>query len=156
MSLKEELQSERVEYLNLSRHCVVASGTAVRDVLAQMREANVHVCLITVGDRLTGIFTERDALRRIVNAPNVLASAIDAFMTADPITITPERSAAEALRLMDAHNFRDLPVVDENGRILGNMTHQAIIEYLAGRYPGDVLNRSPRPGQYPRKAEGGD
>lgn len=156
MSLKEELQSERVGHLDLSRHCQVASGTAVREALTQMRESNSHVCLITNSDKLVGIFTQRDVLHRIANAPDTWVSPIDEVMTANPITITPERSAAEALWLMDARNFRDLPVVDEDGRILGNMTYQAIIEYLASRYPGDVLNRPPRSDQYPRKAEGGD
>lgn len=156
MSLKEELQTEQVGHLDMSRHCLVDSGTAVRDVLTQMRESSGHVCLITKNDKLVGIFTERDAIRQVVLAPEMLDLPIDEVMTSDPITITPDRSAAEALWLMDARNFRDLPVVDENGRILGNMTHYTIIEYLAGRYPEDVLNRPPRPGQYPRKAEGGD
>jgi CBS-domain-containing membrane protein len=61
----------------------------------------------------------------------------------------------EALHLMDAHHFRNLPAVDEQGQIIGNMTHQAVITYLAARYPVEVLNRPLRADRFPRKAEGG-
>ena len=73
----------------------------------------------------------------------------------DPITIAPTASAAHALGLMDDNHFRNLPAVDAKGTIVGNMTHQAIISYLASRYPVEVLNQPPRPDQFPSKAEGG-
>jgi CBS domain-containing protein len=103
-----------------------------------------------------GIFTERDVLSRVASAPETLDGPVDAVMTAEPITITPGASAASALWLMDDHHFRNLPVVDDEGRLLGDMTYGAIINYLAARYPVEVLNRPARPEQYPTKAEGGD
>ena len=57
---------------------------------------------------------------------------------------------------MDDHHFRNLPVVDDQGRIVGDMTYAAIIHYLAARYPVEVLNRPLRPEQYSDEAEGGD
>jgi CBS-domain-containing membrane protein len=45
----------------------------------------------------------------------------------------------DPLLAMDKHHFRNLPVVDDNGRISGTMTHLAIIEFLATRYPTEVL-----------------
>ena len=56
---------------------------------------------------------------------------------------------------MDENHFRNLPIVDKDGRLLGNMTHQAIIRYLADRYPVEVLNRPIDPELFPRRAEGG-
>jgi predicted transcriptional regulator len=155
MSAIKELENEQVRHLDLSRYCRVESGTPVRDVLAIMRRERCRAVLITRGDTLAGIFTERDALRRVVLEPNALDGPIDAVMTHNPITVAPDTSAAAALWLMDEHRFRNLPVMDVQGRIVGDMTHAAVITYLAGRYPEEVLNRSPRPEQYPRKAEGG-
>ncbi|MCA9899094.1 MAG: CBS domain-containing protein, partial [Anaerolineales bacterium] len=77
------------------------------------------------------------------------------IMTANPVTVTPDTSAADALWLMDEKKFRNLPVVGRDGKIRGNMTHQAVISFLAARYPVEVLNRPPRPDQFPRKQEGG-
>lgn len=155
MSLDQELQLEKVVHLDLSGFCQIPSGTAVREALNRMRQYGHNVCLITEEDRLVGIFTDRDVLRKVVGEPAVLDSPIDDVMTRNPITISPDSSAAAALLVMDDNHFRNLPVVGEDGTLIGDMTHQAIINYLAARYPVEVLNRPPRPDQFPRKAEGG-
>ncbi len=155
MSLKHELMSERVAHLDLSKFCQVPGGTAVHAALAEMRQSNTNVCLITQGNHLSGILTERDVLTKVATAPENLDVPVDEIMTRDPITVTPNVSAADALWLMDNKKFRNLPVIDEFGKIKGNMTHQAVISFLAARYPVEVLNRPPRPDQFPRKQEGG-
>jgi signal-transduction protein with cAMP-binding, CBS, and nucleotidyltransferase domain len=155
MSLKQELQSEQVTHMDLSGFCQIVSGTSVGDALKQMRKHGYNVCLITKGDDLIGVFTDRDVLRKVAAAPETWNQSIDTVMTSNPITITPESSASEALWLMDDEHFRNLPVVSRDGNVVGNMTHQAVIDFLAARYPVEVLNRPSRPGQFPRQAEGG-
>lgn len=155
MSLKQELMNERVAHLDLSKFCQVPSGTAVRAALAEMQQSKTNVCLVTNNNNLIGILTERDVLTKVATTPENLNIAIDEIMTADPITVTPDIAAAEALWLMDEKMFRNLPVVDESGKIIGSMTHQAVISFLAARYPIEVINRPPRPDQFPRKQEGG-
>ncbi len=155
MSLKEELEAERVGQLDLSGYCLVESGTPVRAVIDMMRQTGSRAALVTGDGALLGIFTERDVLRRVMGEDGELDAPIDLLMSTDVITITPDMSAAAALWLMDERHIRNLPIVDEKRQIVGGMTHAAIIDYLATRYPVEVLNRSPRPEQYPRKAEGG-
>jgi CBS domain-containing protein len=155
MSLKEELMNEQVSHLDLSKFCQIPSGTAVRAALSEMRQSKTNVCLVTNGSSLVGIFTERDVLTKVATTPENLALSVDDIMTANPITVTPDTSAADALWLMDDKQFRNLPVVNASGKIVGNMTHQAVISFLAARYPVEVLNRPPRPDQFPRKQEGG-
>jgi CBS domain-containing protein len=120
-----------------------------------MRQKGSAVCLMLENGRLAGIFTERDVIQKVAAEPDTWTQPVSTVMTADPFTISPDLAAAAALVTLDEHHFRTLPVVDENGRILGTMTHRAIIEYLATRYPTDVLNRPPRPKQLSLKAEGG-
>jgi CBS domain-containing protein len=120
-----------------------------------MRQSKTNVCLITNGNHLSGILTERDVLTKVATTPENLDVPVDEIMTPDPITVTPNVSAADALWLMDNKKFRNLPVIDEFGKIIGNMTHQAVISFLASRYPVEVLNRPPHPDQFPRKQEGG-
>lgn len=155
MSLEEELKTEHVSHLNLSGICQAESGEPVRQVLARMRQEGHNVCLIMTGDQLQGIFTDRDVLTKVVAQPETLDGPIDAVMTPNPYSVSPDQSAAAALTLMDQHHFRNLPVIGKDGRILGGMTHKAIVDYLASRYPIDILNRPPRPEQFPRKPEGG-
>lgn len=163
MSLQSDLKAELVSHLAVSDFTQVVAGTPVRDTLARMRADRQVVCLVVDGDaanesgrrQLVGIFTERDVMRRVIDAAGTLDRPVDEVMTPDPITIGPDASAADALRLMDEIHVRNLPVVDEDGELMGNMTHQAIIQYLADRYPVEVLNRPLDPEQFPRKAEGG-
>ena len=155
MSLENELRTEQVAHLDLSGFSRVASGASVADTLHTLQAERHNVCLVTDGSKLIGIFTERDALRKVVDRPESLAEPIDDYMTPDPVTVTPSTSAAAALQLMDDHRFRNLPVVDAQGKIVGNMTHQAIIDFLAARYAVEILNLPPHVERYPRKAEGG-
>jgi len=156
MSLEQELKSEKVTHLNLTGFCIVDSGTAVHETLGYMRQNKVNVCLVTENHSLIGIFTDRDVITKVAAQPDTLNQPIDSVMTADPISIKPDTTAANALWLMDDKGFRNLPVVGDDGRVVGNMTHQSVINYLAARYPVEVQNRPPRPDQFPRKQEGGD
>lgn len=156
MSLREELEGEPVGQLDLQSYCLVESGATVRDALNRMRENGGRSALIIRDEKLIGIFTERDVMNRVVVSPEKLDGPVDEVMTAQLVTVLPDTSAADALWLMDDHHFRNLPVVDRQGRILGDMTYAAIIQYLAARYPVEVQNRPPQPEQYPSKAEGGD
>jgi len=171
MSLQTDLKSENVSHLAVSGFAQVGLGTSVRDTLARMRADRRVVCLVVEEGaaagagggqeedsrraRLVGIFTERDVMRKVIDVPGMLERPVDEVMTTDPITVGPDASAADALRLMEKNHFRNLPIVDGSGRLLGIMTHQAIIDYLADRYPVEVLNRPIDPERFPRKAEGG-
>ncbi|MCA9954341.1 MAG: CBS domain-containing protein, partial [Anaerolineales bacterium] len=86
MSLKEELMNEQVSHLDLSGFCQIASGTAVRQSLANMRQNKTNVCLVTKDNELVGIFTERDVLTKVATNPANLDVAVDEIMTPNPIT----------------------------------------------------------------------
>jgi CBS domain-containing protein len=121
-----------------------------------MRAESGRPLLVIRGEELIGIFTERDVLQRVVGQPEVLDGPVDAVMTPRPITVLPDTSAADALWLMDDHHFRNLPVVDRQGRILGDMTLCGL-RPLSGRPLSGRSAKPPlRPQQYPSKPEGGD
>jgi CBS domain-containing protein len=68
--------------------------------------------------RLTGIFTGRDAVRTLAEGKDAAATILARVMTPNPITITPNSLAIEALRKMHDGGFRHVPVV-ENETIWG-------------------------------------
>ncbi len=95
------------------------STTSVAEAARLMKQRNVGAMMVVDEGRLVGMFTERDALFR------VLAAGLDGgstplaqVMTRNPRTITPERSFAHALGFMHEGRFRHLPVV-EDGRPVG-------------------------------------
>ncbi len=155
MSLEQELQTEQVSHLDLSGFCKVVSGTAVNDTLNKMRTEKQNVCLILEDSRLIGILTDRDVLRKVAANASTWDQPVDEIMTRNPVTVLPETAAAKALWLMDEKHFRNLPVVKNDGTIVGTMTHQSIVSYLAARYPIEILNQPPIPDQFPNAPDGG-
>lgn len=84
-----------------------------------MKEHRIGALLVLQEGRLAGIFTERDALFRVIaEGRNPARTHIAEVMTANPRTIAPDRPFGHALHLMHEGGFRHVPVV-ENGRPLG-------------------------------------
>ena len=102
------------------RKLVVASPeTTVGDAARLMKEGAVGAILVVEDDRLLGIFTERDALFRVM-APrrDPDATPLAEVMTLEPRTVAPDETLGHALLLMYEHGFRHVPVV-ENGHPIG-------------------------------------
>jgi CBS domain-containing protein len=84
-----------------------------------MKEHRIGALLVLQEGRLAGIFTERDALFRVIaEGRDPKKTRIAEVMTANPRTIAPDRPFGHALHLMYEGGFRHVPVVD-NGRPLG-------------------------------------
>ena len=117
--------------MQLSSHVVVPSGGRVRNVVAAMAAQRTGCAVVTDSGRLAGIFTERDVTNHVVRSPDMWDSPVDYFMTADPMVIDQEASAIDALRLMNARRFRNLPVTTTDGDLLGSVNHYALIRMAA-------------------------
>ena len=95
------------------------------------------------GNALIGIFTDRDVLRKVVNNPESWGKSIDDVMTPNPTVVELDCPADEALTMMDAGNFRNVPVVDPDGKVRGNVSYYAFIKFLADHFPQEVYNLPP-------------
>lgn len=94
----------------------VSSATTVADATKQMVERNVAAILVIDDAQLKGIFTERDALRRIVAKQRDPAeTSIGDVMTRKVVSLTGDRIGFEAVRLMDEMHVRHIAVTDLPG-----------------------------------------
>lgn len=92
---------------------------SVREATRRMVNAHVGSIMITEGDRIAGIFTERDALVRVLaKAVDPETTRVDAVMTPNPQTVEADVPVGHALHLMYEGGFRHVPVV-EDGRPVG-------------------------------------
>jgi CBS domain-containing protein len=154
LSVERDLHTEPVTSLDLSAYVAVSAETPVREALAAMGERNQNCALITGADgRLAGILTERDVIHRVVTVPETLAAPVETVMTRNPDTLPPDGRVRDALHFMNRHHYRNVPVVDEAGRIVGNLTDYAIIRFIGSRLPDKVYNRPPED-QFPDAPEG--
>jgi len=98
---------------------MAAPDTSVSTAAKLMAESKVSAVMVVAGKRLVGIFTERDAVFRVI-APgrDVNATRLAEVMTRDPMTVAPGESFGYALLMMHEKGFRHVPVV-ENGEPIG-------------------------------------
>ncbi|MHC3016163.1 CBS domain-containing protein, partial [Klebsiella pneumoniae] len=98
---------------------VLPSTETVRKACQCMWERRVGAVLIAEnGKTLAGIFTGRDAVRTLAEGLDPAATRLSGVMTSEPVTISPDATAIEALRLMSDGGFRHLPIV-KAGDIVG-------------------------------------
>ncbi|AFV77162.1 putative signal-transduction protein containing cAMP-binding and CBS domains [Thermus oshimai JL-2] len=91
----------------------------VLEALKELARHDVGALLVMEGDRLLGIFSERDYARKLVLLGRFSKDTlVREVMTENPITVTPETDLEEAMRLMTEHRVRHLPVL-EGGRVVG-------------------------------------
>ena len=98
---------------------IVTRGATVVEAARLMKSRNVGSVLVVEGQRLAGIFTERDALFRVLAmARDPATTTLGEVMTPQPQTMHPDEPFVRALRVMHEGKFRHLPVV-EYGRPIG-------------------------------------
>ena len=94
------------------------ASTTVQDAAQLMKEHNIGALMVVDGDKLAGVFTERDGLFRVLAAGREASTPLSEVMTANPKTIAPDSPFSTALQVMHEGHFRHLPVVEE-GRVIG-------------------------------------
>lgn len=99
----------------------LTSSATVKEACRHMRERRTGSVLVTdAKGHLAGIFTGRDAVCRVLAAgKDAAATNLADVMTTPAVTLAPDKTAIDALRLMWDGGFRHLPVVDGGGKLLG-------------------------------------
>lgn len=92
----------------------------VRAACRLMAERKMGAMLVVEGGRIAGIFTERDALNKVLAASlDPDATTLEQVMVHDPQTIRADKPLAYALLMMAEGGFRHVPVIDDDGEPLG-------------------------------------
>lgn len=86
----------------------------VFEVAVKMKEWNVGVVPIVDNDKLVGMITDRDIVLRCIAEKHPASSKVEDIMSSHLITVGPETTTQEAVRLMAKHQIRRLPVVEGN------------------------------------------
>jgi CBS domain-containing protein len=142
-----ELRTEKARVMARPNPGTVQVGTSLRDALAVMRANSGDAVLVLAGQRLTGILTERDVLNRVLGMDVDESRTVDEFMTPSPGTLHAEATLIEAMQAMEQGHFRNVPLVDDDGAVIGILRQQDLLEYVAEAFPQEILNLPPRPHQ---------
>jgi CBS domain-containing protein len=128
----------------------VPSDATVYDAMKMMADKDVGALLIMDGSQFVGVVSERDYARKVIlQGRSSKETPVGEIATETLITITPDCSVDEAMRLITTHRIRHLPVVHE-GKVQGmisigdlvqwisfaqDQTIEQLEHYIEGKYP---------------------
>ncbi|HEY5130770.1 MAG TPA: CBS domain-containing protein [Bradyrhizobium sp.] len=112
--------SQRVKQVMERKKLLTAPPeTTVSKAAKLMASKNVGAVMVVENERLVGIFTERDAVFRVMaKGLDAQATKLAEVMTNEPQTVDPDKSFGYALLMMHENGFRHVPVI-ENGKPIG-------------------------------------
>jgi CBS domain-containing protein len=149
-----ELRTEKARSLARPDPATVTPQTSLHDALERMRNQGGDAILVQDGTRLAGILTERDVLTRVLGAMVDDAQPVSELMTSNPHTLSADASVLEAMQAMESGHYRNVPLTEPDGTVVGLLRQQDLIEFIAEAFPQEILNLPPRPHQLMDHPEG--
>jgi CBS domain-containing protein len=110
-----------------ARLVAVKPEDTVLDAIKVLAAQDVGAAVVMVGERMAGIFSERDYTRKVIlQGRSSNTTRVEEIMTANVVCVTPRTRTRECMGLMTEKNIRHLPVVDE-GRVVGIISIRDIV-----------------------------
>ncbi len=116
----------------------VRPDVSVSECVRQMNGYRIGAMLVMVDEQLLGIFTERDAITRVLGAElDPADTKVSEVMSKDPFCVTPSTTLEEAMGIITTQRFRHLPVV-QDGKVLGMISSGDLTHRLVENQTGEI------------------
>jgi len=133
-AVERGLLRDRIDALCPHKPYAVGPDATVGETLKLMIDRRIGCIVVVDGERLLGIFSERDALLRLnVDAAKMADRPISEVMTVNPATLKARDKIAYALHRMNVGGFRHIPILDDDERLVGVISIRDILSYLTER-----------------------
>jgi CBS domain-containing protein len=128
-----------------SKLCSIDTDKSIAYAAKMMRDEDVGIAPIVEGDRLVGVLTDRDiAVRVVAEGRDPEQVKVTEVASRDVVTLDPQQDLDEAFRLMARHQVRRLPVVEEDGRLVGVVAQADVAQEGDDRQTGEVVEQISR------------
>jgi CBS domain-containing protein len=108
----------------------IDDAATVYDAIVKMVEGNVGALLVYEGDRLAGIVTERDYLRRVtLQGRDERTTPVREIMSSELVFVGPDASIEECMAVMTERRIRHLPVLTENQDVVGIVSIGDVVKF---------------------------
>jgi CBS domain-containing protein len=131
---------QRIRDIMTSNPSTIEPNTSVADAARIMKQEDAGVVPVTENGRLTGMVTDRDiAIRVVAEGKDPQSTPVREVASQNLVTVDPQQDLDEALRLMAKHQVRRLPVVEEDGRLVGVVAQADVARYGDDTKTGQVV-----------------
>jgi signal-transduction protein with cAMP-binding, CBS, and nucleotidyltransferase domain len=127
-TFRGQLLGEHLDELGIATPETIEATADVNEAIRRMHDKGIDCVLVTEGDRLVGIFTDRDAVLKVAGLERQ-ARPIATLMTRDPVVLRHDETIAVAINKMAVGGFRHIPIV-EDGRPTGVVTARDVFRHL--------------------------
>ncbi|HEX5239558.1 MAG TPA: CBS domain-containing protein [Candidatus Limnocylindrales bacterium] len=150
------LADEKLKMLGRREPLTVRPGTSLRECLALIARTGIaDSVFVTDEDRhLVGVLTERDIFGSLVGSGVDLDQPVESMVVSHPWTLNLEQPIRHAIDLMQTGRYRNVPLIDDDGVLVGVVRPVDVLKYLAESFPEELLNLPPRPHQLMDATEG--
>jgi CBS domain-containing protein len=154
MSIADKLSDLKIRHLPLRPPALVERDASISETIEVMKALQLGCALICDQGRLVGLFTERDLLNKVIGEPVSYSTAVEQVMTLDPAKLSLDDSVITAMRVMQEGDYRNIPLLDDQGKAAGIVTVRDLLTYFAEHFPKEALNLPPDTAQRITQAEG--
>jgi CBS domain-containing protein len=130
----------RIQDLMTVKPRTVKAGDSIVDAAKLMRGEDAGIAPIVDGERLVGVLTDRDiAIRVVAEGKDPAATKVEDVASHELVTLDPEQDLDDALRLMAQHQVRRLPVVEQDGKLVGIVAQADVAKHADAGRTGKVV-----------------
>ena len=124
----------------------VEADSPVVEAARIMKEQDIGIVPLVEGGRLVGTVTDRDiALRVVAEGKDPQSVSVREIASTDLVTVYPQQDLNEALHLMANHQVRRLPVVEQDGRLVGIVAQADVAREANDKKTGELVEEISQP-----------
>jgi CBS domain-containing protein len=129
-----------------SNPATVRADAPVVEAARIMRDEDTGIVPVVQDGRLSGTVTDRDiAVRVVAEGRDAESATVHEIASTDLVTVDPQQGLDEALRLMAQHQVRRLPVVEEDGRLVGIVSQADVARESDDARTGELVEEISKP-----------
>ncbi|MBT8491762.1 MAG: CBS domain-containing protein [Deltaproteobacteria bacterium] len=127
----ESLHRAIADFIGERSAPTVEIGDTVGRAVDIMRTEDAYCVYVQDGGKLAGVLTERDVVCRILAAGHDLGAPVAEYMTREPESLKANDDIAYAINKMAVGGYRNVPIVDDDGRLVSALSVREVVAHLA-------------------------
>ena len=140
----------------MGKYFVLNEKVTLGEAIDKIQTEHVGCVLLENNNKISGIFTERDVVQKIVgNRHDLDNEYVKDYMTKAPDVLFQNDAIGFALNKMIEGGYRHIPIINDSGKPIGVISMQDIINHLGDYFYEDIKNLPPHPVRTQRHREGG-